>query len=72
MPNTHNKGRNVIECLGQNICDTRLKVHSHMASPNNQSLSYKPGKALSVIAEAPGYPNAPKRTCFGDFRVGLG
>jgi hypothetical protein len=28
-------------------------------------------KALSVIAKAYGYPNAPTRSCSGDFRVGF-
>ena len=31
---------------------------------------YKPCKAPSVIAEAPGYSNAPTRTCSGDFQIG--
>ena len=38
-----------------------IKAHPHMALPNNESFSYKLGKALSVTVEAPGCPNAPKR-----------
>ena len=41
----------------------------HMALPNNQSLSSKPGKILSFEVEAPNYLGAPTRTCFGDFRT---
>lgn len=48
-----------------------LKAHPHTALQNDQFFSLKPGKALRVIVEAPAYPNASKRTCFGDFRVGF-
>ena len=44
-----------------------LMPPSHLSLPNNQSLSYKPGKALSVVVEASGYPNARPRTWSGDF-----
>ena len=44
---------------------------SHMTLQNNQSFSFKPGKALSVIVEASGYPNAPTRTCPRDLCVGF-
>ena len=42
-------------------------VPSHMTVSNNNLKKKKQGKALSVIAEALGYPNAPTRTCSGDF-----
>ena len=50
---------------------TLLKAHPHIALPNNQSISLKLCKALSIIVEAPGYPGAPTRTCSSDFRVGF-
>ena len=46
---------------------TEVLPPSHPTLPNNQSLSLKLGKALSVIAEASNYPNAPTRTCSRDF-----
>ena len=43
----------------------------HLTLPNNQSLYQKLGKAPLVIGEASSYPNAPTRTCSGDFQVGF-
>ena len=43
----------------------------HLTLTNNQRLPKEPGKAPSIIAEASGYPDAPTRTCSGDFQVGL-
>ena len=44
---------------------------SHLTLANNQRLSQNLGKAPSIIAGASGYPNAPTRTCFGNFQVGF-
>ena len=44
---------------------------SHLTLVMTISISYKLGKALSIIAEAFGYPNAPTRTCSKEFQVGF-
>ena len=43
----------------------------HLTLAIKQRLPENPSKAPSVIAGASGYPNAPIRTCSGDFQVGF-
>lgn len=43
----------------------------HLILANNQFFFLKLGIALSVMAEAHGYPGAPTRACYGDFEVGF-
>ena len=50
---------------------TSLMSPSHLTLAKTKSISLKPGKDPSVIVEASGYPNAPTRTCSGDFQVGF-
>ena len=44
----------------------------HRTLASNQRLPYNPGKAPSFIVDTSSYPNAPIRTCSGDFKVGSG
>jgi hypothetical protein len=44
---------------------------SHLTLAKTKSISQETGKDPSLIAEAYGYPNAPTRTCFGDFQAGF-
>ena len=43
----------------------------NLTLPNNQRLPWNPGEAPAVTMEASDYPNAPTRTCSGDFQVGF-
>ena len=43
----------------------------HLTLINNQKFLKNMDKAPPVIAEVSGYPNAPTRTCSGDFQVGF-
>ena len=52
------------------FCPIPKCLATHLLPPPH--LTLKPGKAPSVVAKASGYPNAPTRTCFGDFQVCLG
>lgn len=54
--NIHNKSWNKSPSIFVVLCLTYFS--SYLTISNNQSLPLKSGEAFSVIADAPGYPNA--------------